>query len=122
MASDYEDWRRRLSERFPGHETAAAKPEWAVVKQRLSCGGPVTGVVIAKAPFGAWLDIGVGFPALLEIIGIADLTSQAYRSDDWCPIGSNVTALVGRFNDRGGQIGLWQAGSPRREILSRERT
>ena len=71
-------------------------------------GQSVTGVVVAKAQFGAWLDIGVGFPALLEIVCIEGLTPQRYQADDWCPIGSEVTAFVSGFRDRDHQIHLWQ--------------
>jgi hypothetical protein len=65
-------------------------------------------VVFAKAPFGAWIDIGVGFPALLLIPEIAGLSPKQYQSDDWCPIGSEVTALIRGFNDPNRQIVLTQ--------------
>ncbi|MBA4191577.1 MAG: hypothetical protein C0467_26660 [Planctomycetaceae bacterium] len=110
---DYTDWGRLLSERFPTEgkteaELERTESEWSSLKERLTTGQSVTGVVIAKAHFGAWIDIGVGFPALLEIVCIAGLTPEHYRADDWCPIGSEVTAFVGGFSDRGHQIGLWQ--------------
>src|SRR3954447_20761929 len=58
--------------------------------------------------FGAWVDLGVGFPALLEIIVIAGLTPERYRAGDWCPVGSEVSAFVGGFHDDSHQVGLWQ--------------
>ena len=104
----YSDWGQRLSERFPFRDADEAEREWASLKDRLSPGQSVTGIVVTKAPFGAWLDIGVGFPALLEIVCIAGLTPERYQADEWCPVGSEVTALIGTFNDRNHQVGLWQ--------------
>jgi ribosomal protein S1 len=105
---NYADWGQRLSERFPSRDAAETEKEWAAVKQRITVGDSVTGIVFAKAPYGAWLDVGVGFPALLEIICIAGMTRERYRADDWCPFGTEVTARVGSFNDSSHQIGLWQ--------------
>lgn len=82
------------------------------LKQSIFPGQTVTGTVIVKAPFGAWLDIGAGFPALLQIICIAGMTGERYANDDWCPVGCQVTAIVGGFNERNHQVGLWQEGSP----------
>ena len=105
---DYSHWGRLLTARFPPRDAAEAEREWEAVKQRLSVGQSVAGMVVAKAPFGAWIDIGFGFPALLEIICIAGLTPERYRADDWCSIQSVVTAFVGGFNDTNHQICLWQ--------------
>jgi hypothetical protein len=93
---------------FPGHRSPDRASEWEALKQRLAIGQPLTGPVVARHPFGAWIDLGFGFPALLEIIGMAGLTPERYRADDWCPLGSEVTAHIGGFRDNGRQIGLWQ--------------
>ena len=90
------------------------------LKERLHVGRSVTGVVFARAPFGAWVDLGVGFPALLEIICIAGLTPERFRAGDWCPVGSEVTAFIGDFRDRGRQIYLWQVW-PRSEQARHKR-
>lgn len=105
---EYADWDQRLADRLPRRNDVAANCEWAALKQRLAVGQSITGEVIARAPFGAWVDLGVGFPGLLEIICIADLTPEQYRAGDWCPVGSKVTAFIGGFRDDGHQIGLWQ--------------
>lgn len=78
---DYSNWGRVLAERFPTErlseaELAHREAEWVALKQRLPKGQQVTGVVIARAHFGAWLDIGVGFPALLEIVSIVGMTPE----------------------------------------------
>ena len=97
-----------LSEEFPNRSAAGAEQAWKALKSRLSVGQSVTGVVVAKAHFGAWLDIGAGFPALLEITCIAGLTPERYRADDWCPVGSEVPAEVAGFDDRNHQVSLSQ--------------
>jgi hypothetical protein len=104
----YSDWGRLLAERFLPRDSETTEREWAALKEQLSAGQSVTGTVIAKAPFGAWVDINVGFPALLEIVAMAGLTPERYSADDWCPLGSAVTAVVGGFRDDANQIGLWQ--------------
>ena len=104
---EYTDWGRLLAERFPARDAAEADRAWAAVKERLAVGQSVTGVVVARAP-SAWVDLGVGFPGLLEIIYIAGLTPERYWAGDWCPVGSEVAAFVGGFRDDGHQIGLWQ--------------
>jgi transcriptional accessory protein Tex/SPT6 len=108
---DYAGWNRVLSERFPNYESRERDPAWEELKQRFAIGQSVTGTVVARAPFGAWIDLGVGFPGLLEIISMADLTPatpQRYRAGEWCPVGTKVTAFVGSLGDRNHQIGLWQ--------------
>ena len=97
-----------LDRLFPGHRSPERVADWEGLEQRLAHGQSVTGTVVAKSPFGAWIDLGVGFPALLEIIVIADLTPERYRAGDWCPVGSEVTAFVGGFNESSCQVGLWQ--------------
>ena len=77
---------------------------WEHAKQHLAVGMPVTGVVVARYPFGTFVDIGVGFPVLLEIIEIEGLTPERYRAGDRCPEGSRVTARVMGFRDRDRQI------------------
>lgn len=104
----YSNWARLLAERFPARDPDATEREWVALKQWLSVGQSVTGTVVAKAPFGAWVDIGVEFPALLEIITIAGLTPEQYRADAWYPLGSDVEAFVGGFRDAAYQIELWQ--------------
>lgn len=100
-----------LDRLFPGHRAPERTNAWKAVKLRFTRGESVTGTVVGKSPFGVWVDLGVGFPALLEIVAIADLTPEQYRAGDWCPVDSEVTALVGGFRDHSRQIKLWQAST-----------
>lgn len=110
---DRDAWRRLVAERFPPRTPEESDRDWEALKENLAVGQGVTGEVIARAPFGVWLDIGVGFPAEVDIIVIDDLTPERYRADDWCPIGSTVTAFVGGFLDNrhiehGREVRLYQ--------------
>lgn len=97
-----------LDDLFPGHRSPARAGAWEALRQQLVYGQSVTGTVVGKSPFGAWVDLGVGFPGLLEITVIAGLTPEKYRLGDWCPVGSEVTAFIGGFREDSRQIGLWQ--------------
>lgn len=108
---DFTGWESIISERFPNYDSRERDPAWKQIMQRFAIGQSVTGPVVARAPFGAWMDLGVGFPGLLEIISMADLTHatpERFRAGDWCPVGTTVNALVGDFLDRLHQIRLWQ--------------
>ncbi len=119
----HENWDQHLAQHFPNRHHADDEQAWAKLKQRLLTGQTVSGTVIAKAPFGAWLDIGVGFPALIEIVCITGMTGERYRSDEWCPIGSHISAKVGGFDDRNHQVAVWQVmpGETGKEEHSEER-
>ncbi len=93
------DWRQLLAARFPSRDDLTAQREWASLKPRLLISQTVIGTVVAKAAFGAWLDIGCGFPALLLIPDVAGLTAKAYQDDDCCAADSPITAEVVLFND-----------------------
>lgn len=95
----YDDWDQLLMKRFPPRTPDAEKQDWETVRENFSVGQTVSGVVVAKAAFGAWLDIGAGFPALLLIPDVAGLTPERYRADDWCPVGGIQETQIVLFND-----------------------
>src|SRR5436305_7835800 len=97
-----------LDTHFLAHRSMERVAEWEAAKARLPMGSRVSGVVIARYPFGVFVDIGVGFPALLQIVCMEGLTPERYQADDWCPVGSSVSAFIGGFSDDSRQIGLWQ--------------
>src|SRR5215213_5679866 len=97
-----------LERHFPGHRSDARAAAWEDVKRGLTIGMPVTGRVVARAPSGAFLDVGAGFPVLLEIPEIEGLTSEKYRADDWFPDTGPLTARVMGFKDRDRQIHVSQ--------------
>lgn len=97
-----------LDRLFPEHRSPDREAAWGALKQRLDYGQAVAGTVVARSPFGAWVDLGLGFPALLEITVISGLTPEKYRAGEWCAVGSEVRAFVGGFRDWARQVGLWQ--------------
>lgn len=62
--------------------------------ERLHEGDQVSGIVVARAPFGAWIDLGLGFPAMIELPRIAELAADDYQRGDWCHVGSPINATV----------------------------
>ncbi|WP_166831788.1 hypothetical protein [Thalassoroseus pseudoceratinae] len=102
-----ESWGSLLSNYFGNRDPSQVEVEWKSLKANHAVGDKVTGVVVAKAPYGAWLDVH-GFPALLEIICIDGLTPERYQAGDWCPIGSHVSGFIGGFRDDVHQIGIYQ--------------
>ena len=56
----------QLDELFPDHRAEILSSKWARVKEHIPIGKRVNGKVVLIVPFGAFLDIDVGFPALLQ--------------------------------------------------------
>jgi hypothetical protein len=103
-----EGWGRSLGERFPPRAPDAERRDWDEVRVNFSVGQAAIGVVVAWAHFGAWLDIGAGFPALLLIPDVAGLTPGRYQAGEWCPVGSTQGARIVLFNDDHHQIRVVQ--------------
>lgn len=80
--------------------------EWSAVQAQVTVGESVRGAVIARRPFGVFVDIGVGFPALLEVTQFGEARERRYRFEDYPAIGEMITARVVAFNDQNRQIGL----------------
>ena len=102
-----------MNDRFFKHDSPEAAEAWDALKARLPLDSVVDGSVYAKAAYGAWIDLGVGFPALLEIIYIEGLTPERYQAGEWCPVGSTVRAMVLGYRETGRQVYLWQCNPPR---------
>jgi ribosomal protein S1 len=93
---------------FGDYLSPAKAEEWAAVQARLGAGGAVRGPVIARRPFGVFVDIGAGFPALLEVIQFEHARERRYIFEDYPAVGEMITARVVAFDDRNRQIGLTQ--------------
>jgi gamma-glutamylcyclotransferase (GGCT)/AIG2-like uncharacterized protein YtfP len=108
-AALYEGWEAQLIERFgTSFDSAERLPAWNKLKQELCVGAEVRGEVVAKAPFGAWIDLDLGFPGLLLIPYVEALTPECYQADQWLPVGTDISAAISAFNDSRQQIGLMQ--------------
>jgi predicted RNA-binding protein with RPS1 domain len=73
----------------------------------LSAGQTVRGQVIARAPFGVWIDIDVGHPALLLVPEMRGARERRITFEQYPLIGTIVEARVICLGDRG-QISLTQ--------------
>jgi ribosomal protein S1 len=83
--------------------------DWELVKAGLKVGSRVSGTVVARYIFGIFVDIGVGFPALLEIIQFnPPLKRRPVVIEDYPTVGSTIIARVVAFTDRNRQITLTQ--------------
>jgi hypothetical protein len=100
------NWHSEIKRIFGDYESPELDSAWQAVVQTLNLGQSVTGEVVARAHYGAWIDLGVGFPALLQIVMMRDMDRETYVADEWCPVGSQIEAQVRILNER--QIGLEQ--------------
>jgi len=66
---DEEDriWRDQIAVRYPEWGTERWKARWRETPAPVRVGQAVIGEVIARAPFGVWLEAGLGTPALLLV-------------------------------------------------------
>jgi ribosomal protein S1 len=108
-----------LSAYFGDYRSDDRDPNWARVKSSLSLGGTVTGTVVRQYPFGVFVDIGRGFPALLLVVRFANADVKPYTDISMYPaVGSELSARICVFNDRDHVFGLTQL--EREEMLGEE--
>ena len=108
MKSSPRVWKRSgLSAFFPDWNTDAATVRWASAKDQLAIGQQVQGLVVARAPFGVWVDIGIGFPALLLVPEMLAPRGDPIHFTDYAPKGSTVYASIASLGPDA-KIGLTQ--------------
>jgi hypothetical protein len=97
-----------LDSLFAGYRSPERAAEWEVAKSRFALGSEVEGVLVAQFPFGVFVDIDAGFPALILVTRLRRRADrQPYNSPERFPaIGSTVKARVCVWAHR--QIGLTQ--------------
>lgn len=96
-------WQDDIRACFPNWGTVNAGACWPEVR----VGQAVRGTVIARAPFGVWLDIGVGFPALLLVPYMRGAKLRRITFEDYPPVGTQAEGRINSLGDRG-EIGLTQ--------------
>jgi ribosomal protein S1 len=98
-----------LQRAFGDYLAPERKEDWERAKAGLGPRDRISGVVVARYIFGVFIDIGVGFPALLEVIQFDPPPGRRPADvEDYPVIGSTVAARVVAFDDRNRQIGLTQ--------------
>lgn len=106
------DWAADIRAVFPDWLTDSAIQRWPAIRGSLAVGQPISGKVISLAPFGVWLDIGVGQPALLLVVNMAGANSKRVTFEDYPRMGTVLDARINALGDRG-QIGLTQQNPDR---------
>ena len=79
--------------------------DWQRLKARLSVGDAIQGTVIQHHQFGVFLDIGVGFLGLVEIMQFKEAPARMTR-EEFPPLGSTISANVIWFDDENMQLKL----------------
>jgi hypothetical protein len=102
------DWCDEIRARFPDWGSEAAALRWPEVRGKLAVGQAVAGVVVARAPFGVWLDIGVGHPALLRVPEMERARERRLTFADYPAIGAALRARVIWISDSQCEISLTQ--------------
>lgn len=101
-------WDEILENVFGDYASDIHEERWIEITKDLKRGDHVEGTVLAHSTFGAWVDIGLGFPALIEIIHVVGMTPELYKSDSYYPPGSKIQAMIRSCTTRGHQIRLEQ--------------
>lgn len=120
----YAHWRAELDVFLSRWHEAGISTDlcWQQLMATRPIGTLVAGTVLTKAHFGAWIDIDVGFPALLELPYIRGLTPERYRADAWCPVGEAISArIVAYGGSQPRQVRLAQVRSVTSVVTPEER-
>lgn len=82
--------------------------EWSEARSGLAVGQMISGRAVDRRPLGVFVDVGVGFPALLEVVRFEGARQRRYDLKDYPTVGDTITARVAAFNDGSRQVGLSQ--------------
>jgi hypothetical protein len=87
-------WEQDIRSHFPDWGTCTALGRWKAARTRLSIGLQVRGEVIARAPFGVWVDIHVGHPALLLVTKMTGADERRIAFEEYPQVGATVEAHI----------------------------
>ena len=100
---------RRLEAVFGSYLAPDRELEWQSTKAGLPAGSRISGTVVARYIFGLFVDIGVGFPALLPITHFnPPPRRRPVVIEDYPAVGSPVTGRSVAFDEERRQIGITQ--------------
>jgi ribosomal protein S1 len=94
-------WDDDIRARYPEWGTEAAAERWPEVRARLQIGQHVRGLVIARAPFGVWLDIDADYPALLLVPEMRGAKDRRIPFDEYPAMGNVVVVNIVALGERG---------------------
>ena len=95
-------WSEDLRASYPEWGTEAAYARWPEIRDRLRVGQPDRGPVIARVPFGVWIDIDAGHPALLLVPELRGAQARPITFDDYRAVGEVVEARIAWLEECGG--------------------
>jgi ribosomal protein S1 len=75
-------------------------PTWEQFKREHPPGSEVSGTVTHVAPYGAYIDLGVPFAALLLVPYIAPAGQRKSYPEDYPKVGEVVSALIRHYGDQ----------------------
>jgi hypothetical protein len=102
-----DEWENDIRARFHDWGSQTALSRWPAVRSSLTLGQTVVGNVIARAPFGVWIDIGVSFPALLLVTRMEGARQRRITFDDYPQVGTVIDGRLVVLGE-GGEIGITQ--------------
>lgn len=94
-------WDEDIRARYPNWGTGAAIARWPEIRAQICVGQHVCGAVIARAPFGVWLDINIGHPALLLVPEMRGAKELRMTFEDYPDMGEIVEARIVAVEERG---------------------
>jgi hypothetical protein len=98
-----------LTSHFGDYLSDGRRDDWELLKSQIPVLGRVIGKVVARYPFGVFLDIGVGFPALLLVPDFEGAAESPYTSMDQYPaLGATAAASLPLFVEDHRQMRLIQ--------------
>ena len=109
-----ESWEEQLRKRFPDWLTSEGIlrfMELTRLDDRPYVGDIVSGEVVARAPFGVWVDIDWGFPALMLVVNMLNAGTKSISFDSYPALGTIVYAEINSLGVEG-EIGLTQIHNP----------
>src|SRR5262249_41191917 len=112
MSEEFDPFPVDLDRFFPDYRLPSAEVAWLSLKQRFAVGSTVCGTVSARYQFGVFIDIGVGFPALLVIVRFKEGKRRTFAAD-FPAVGSLIEAKIWGWNDRDRVIVLTHASGSR---------
>ena len=108
------NWTEQIRERFPDWLSTESALRW-MDSLKSECrpyvGDLVSGAVIARAPFGVWVDIDWGRPALLRAEDMIGADQKRIRFDEYPGFDTIINAEIISL-EIDGEIGLKQVPNP----------
>ena len=100
-------WQDDIRALFPEWGRSEPNVRWPEVRAGLQLKQVVRGQVIARAPFRVWIDIGIGFPALLLVPNMRGAKLRPITFENYPALGTLVEGCINALGN-GGEIGVTQ--------------